>query len=357
MKNKVYLKRFDNKLSHKDSAATLKAVLSVSKLADLITKGDFVGIKLTFGEEKNKGYINPLLVKEVVEFIKKKNGKPFIVETNTLYKGKRSNAIDHLNLAVSHGFDPEELGAPLVIGDGLSGYDQLELEVNLKHFKKLRLASFLKDTDCIIALSHVTGHILTGYAGVMKNIGMGLASRAGKLNQHSSVLPTVKPQKCNGCSICISKCPANAIVMTRDNTASISKNLCIGCGDCTVLCRTGAIEISWSSTSSQMQEKMAEYVYGVLKTKKLKLGCINFITHFTKECDCMSTEAESLINDIGILVSLDPVAIDRASIDMINGAAGKDFFKEMYPEIDYTIQLNYAQELGIGSYEYELIEV
>lgn len=357
MKNKVYLKRFDNNVSHKDLTEALKTVLSASKLIDLINKDDFVGIKLTFGEEKNKGYISPLLVKEVVGLIKKKNGKPFIVETNTLYKGQRSNAVDHLNLAISHGFNPKELGAPLVIGDGLLGYDQLELEANLKHFKKLRLASFLKDVDCIIALSHVTGHILTGYAGVLKNIGMGLASRAGKLNQHSSVLPTVKPKKCNGCLICITRCPANAIVMTGENKALISKNLCIGCGDCTVLCRTGAIEISWSSTSSQIQEKMAEYVYSVLKTKKLKLGCVNFIIHFTKECDCMSTEAEPLINNIGILVSLDPVAIDQASIDIVNSTSGKDLFKEMYPKIDYTIQLKYAQKLGIGSYEYELIEV
>ncbi len=357
MKSKVYLKRFNNKTSHKEPTEVLKTVLSASKLADLISKDDFVGIKLTFGEENNKGYINPLLVKEAVGLIKKRNAKPFIVETNTLYKGQRSNAVDHLNLAVSHGFNPKELGAPLIIGDGLMGYDQLELEVDLKYFKKLRLASFLKDVDCIIALSHVTGHILTGYAGVLKNIGMGLASRAGKLNQHSNVLPTVRPKKCTGCLICINRCPVNAIVMTNENKALISKNLCIGCGNCTVLCRTGAIEISWSTTSSQIQEKMAEYVYGVLKTRNLKLACINFITHFTKECDCMSKETEPLFEDIGILASLDPVAIDRASIDIVNSTSGKDLFKEMFPEIDYTVQLKYSQELGIGNSEYELIDV
>lgn len=356
MKNKVYLKRIANKNS-KELNIDLRRIFIASGINKIIQKDGFVGIKLTFGEEQNKGYINPVIVKEVIDLVKKVKGKPFIVETNTLYRGNRSNAVDHLNLAIRHGFNPQDLGAPLIIGDGLLGYDQFELEVNLKYFKKLKLASVLKDADCVIALSHVTGHILTGFAGVLKNIGMGLASRAGKLNQHSNVLPVVKPKKCNGCTICVKKCPVNAIVINSENKAFILKDLCIGCGDCTVLCRFDAIEISWSSTSQEMQEKMVEYASGVLRNKQGRFGCINFIIHFTKECDCMSTDTTSIINDIGILASFDPVAIDKASVDVINNTVGKDIFKEFFPNIDYSVQLKYAEEIGVGSTKYDLIEV
>ncbi len=354
---KVYLERISKTDAKENIALSLRKVFIAAGLDKIIKKNDFVGVKITFGEEGNKGFINPVFVREVVELIRQVGGKPFIVETNTLYKGQRSNTVDHLNLALKHGFNPQYIGAPLIIGDGLLGYEQLELEINKRYFKTVRLAAFLKDTDYIISLSHVTGHMLTGFSGSLKNVGMGLASRAGKLNQHSNVLPKVKPNKCNSCAVCIKGCPVKAIIINKEDKAFILKELCIGCGSCTVLCRFDAIEISWSSTSGEFQEKMVEYAFGVMKYKRNKTGYVNFLTHFTKDCDCMSKDSAPIIDDIGILASADPVAIDRASIELINEKAGKDIFKELYPDIDYSIQLKYAEELGLGNSDYELVRI
>jgi uncharacterized Fe-S center protein len=357
MKSKVYLKRIAKTDTKEVTALNLKRAFIAAGLDKIIEKNDLVGIKMTFGEEDNKGYINPVFVKGIVECIKQADGKPFIAETNTLYKGQRSNTVDHLNLALKHGFNPQYIGAPIIIGDGLLGHEQFELEIDKKYFKTVRLAAFLKDTDCIISLSHVTGHILSGFAGSLKNIGMGLASRAGKLNQHSNVLPEVKPNKCNSCAVCLKGCPVKAIAINKENKAFVLKELCIGCGSCTALCRFDAIEISWSSTSRELQEKMVEYAFGAIKDRINKTGYVNFLTHFTKDCDCLSKDSTPIIDDIGMLVSVDPVAIDKASVELINENVGKDIFKEMYPEIDYSIQLKYAEKIGIGDSNYELIKL
>lgn len=353
-KSKVYFVRADISESRDVLKDKVSRLTQESGLLEDIKKDDYLGIKLHLGEEGNTGFIKPFMVKAVADLCKSYTDSVALVETNTIYVGARSNSISHLRLAYSHGFAYDAVGAPVIIADGTTGRDFVSIKIDKKHFQSVKVASGIMDFDCIIGLAHVTGHCQTGLAAGIKNIGMGCASRAGKLEQHSSVLPQVTSEKCIGCGLCIKWCPANAISM-RGNKAVISKDNCIGCGECTVACRVGAIEIQWNESIQNLQEKMAEYAYGALLGKKA--GFMNFIIKVTKDCDCMAKDDPAITQDIGILASRDPVAIDKATIDLLIKKSGCDKIKMSYPQIDWSVQLEYGNKIGLGNLDYKLIEI
>lgn len=256
--------------------------------------------------------------------------------------------------------------APLIIADGLKGKDYINVEINRKHFKEVKISSAAYHADVIIALTHFKGHEMTGFGGVLKNLGMGLGSRSGKQNMHSDVLPTVNPKKCKGCDRCSQWCPVEAIKV-QGKVSVVDESKCIGCGECTVTCPVHAIDINWKTEPDVIQEKIVEYAEGVLKNKNGKYGFITFVTNVSPDCDCCGWSDAPLVRDIGILASRDPVAIEQACIDLVNketvlpntrleGADVRDKFRALYPDIDWNRQLAYAEEIGLGTRKYELIK-
>ncbi|MDD5672905.1 MAG: DUF362 domain-containing protein [Chitinivibrionales bacterium] len=320
--------------------------------------GALVAIKLHFGEQEKPGPIHPAYVAQFTKDIKSRNGKPFLVETSTLYAGRRSTAYDHLLLAYEHGYTYEAVRAPIIMADGLRGQARTKVAITGQHFKEVEVASDVRVYDSLLTLSHVTGHVLCGLGAAIKNLGMGLASRAGKRAQHSALKPTVIKDKCIACNRCNEWCPANAIgVRHRGEKALIDPALCIGCGECLTVCPSGAVAFDWNADQVKFQEKMAEYALGMVTGREEGIMHVNFITAVTRDCDCMGKGSTTYFDDIGVVASRDPVAVDQAAADLVNKKYGKDFFREMYPEIDYTIQLRHGEKIGLGSREYELEEV
>lgn len=320
-----------------------------------IEKDSFVAMKIHFGERGNTGFIKHQWLVNIINRIKNITSRGFLADSNTLYVSKRSNSIEHLLLAKEHGFTPENLGIPVIIADGLVGRDDEEIEVNLKWVKSAKVGSAFLHSDVLICLSHFTGHIQTGFGSAIKNLGMGCASRAGKLEQHSDVHPWVNPKLCNNCGTCFDYCPAQAIVQ-KDESAYIVEERCIGCGECLVVCNVGAVKFRWDSDSIRVQEKMSEYAFSLWQLFKSKIGFINFLLKITKDCDCMSGDQPAVIEDIGILGSLDPVAVDRASVDLVNRRSGKDLLRAGY-DVDWSVQLKHGEQIGLGSQDYDLIEL
>jgi hypothetical protein len=336
------------------SMRKFKKLLFCAGLDRVVSRNDMVAIKLHFGEKGNKGYVKPEYINRVVEEVKGLGGRPFVTDSNTIYVGERSDALKHLLIARTHGFSLESCGAPVIIADGLRGNSFAEVEIGQKHFQKIKVASAIYDADTLIFVTHFKGHELGGFGGAIKNIGMGGASRIGKYEIHEAVVPKIDLAKCTGCGLCIKWCPGGAIKIV-DKKVKIDSNKCTGCGECILYCNFGALSIEWSKLTESEQEKLVEYAFGVLKNKKALF--INFLNFITRLCDCCATTGGPVVPDIGILASSDPVAIDNASVNLVNEAGKRDVFRELYPGKNWEFQLNYAEKLGMGTRDYELVRI
>ncbi len=355
MTSKVFFIAASREESDKSFAEKTVKVFHHLGLEKQVERDHFVGLKIHFGEKGNTGYIKPHWLVQLIHELKKKTSRVYITDTNTLYVGNRSNAVAHLKLAADHGFTIDTLQIPLIIADGLIGRDDDEIEVDLPRVKTAKLGSAFFNTDYLVCLSHFTGHIQTGFGAALKNLGMGCASREGKLEQHSDVHPWINQKACTNCLTCMDYCPVNAIE-EGERSVRIIQEKCIGCGECLVVCSVGAVKMRWDEDAIRIQEKMAEYAYSLWKVLNGNVACLNFLVGVTKNCDCMAKDEKAIVHDIGILGSLDPVAIDKASVDLVNERSRRDLLREVH-NADWTVQLEHAQQIGLGRMDYELIEI
>jgi len=349
--------------------AKLVRLMHTAGLSEKIKKRDLVAVKLHFGELGNTAFIRPVFLRKIVETVKSIGGFPFLTDANTLYAGTRSDAPHHLVTAIQNGFAYAVVDAPIIIADGIRGKNEIAVTVNQKHCKKVYIGSDIVEADVLISVAHFKGHELSGFGGTIKNLGMGCAARRGKLEQHSTVAPKVNKKKCVGCGDCVSHCSQKALALEKEKAVLDSKK-CIGCGECILICPEVAIEIQWNQAIPVFLEKMVEYTMGVLKNKAGRTLYLNFITDVSPACDCYGHNDAPIVRDIGIVAATDPVAIDQASVDLVNQEQalpdsclqtntqrGGDKFKGVYPEIDWEIQLEYAEQLGLGSRSYKLVKI
>jgi len=356
MKSKVYFIGVANSDTASTIQRRLEQLIEISRVLDFIRKGGRVAMKMHFGEEGNTGYVKPEYIRVISDALARKGTDHFLTDTNTLYRGGRMNLQDHLKLAHEHGFTEEACGCPVFIPDDTRKENIAEVLINQKFIKTAKIAKFFLEADVILGIAHFKGHMMTGFGGALKNIGMGCAVREGKLAQHSDISPFVRIEKCIACKECLKICPQDTIFI-KDGKAYIDPAKCIGCASCIAACVQKAIDVNWEAGGSNIQEKMVEYASAVLKNKQNKSVFINFAVKITKECDCLAKDDPRITPDVGILISSDPVAIDEASMDLVNKAAGRDIFREVHPKRDGLKQLEYAHKLGLGNPEYELTEL
>lgn len=347
----------------------IETLLDRLQIAKKIQKNDLVAIKLHFGEEGNTAYLRPVFLRVIVNKVKALGAQPFLTDSNTLYVGSRSNAVSHLRLAIEHGFDYSCVGCPVVIAGGLRGQTGTKVTIPGEVFKEVHIVQEIVEADALIAVSHFKGHELSGFGGALKNLGMGCATRAGKLEQHSTVAPKISQKTCKGCSLCLQYCPSNAIYV-GEKIAQIDPTRCIGCGECIVMCPYKAIEIQWDEDQRKFQQKIVEYAAGALKGKEKKSLFLNFLMQVGPCCDCYPNNDAPIVKDIGILSSVDPVAIDTASNDLVMAEEGlpntalkrglekgQDKWRALYPTIDWNVQLDHGQRLRLGERAYTLVKV
>jgi len=347
----------------------IEKLLKMTDLGKRVMKHDLAAVKMHFGEKGNHAFIRPLFARKVVEEIRKAGAKPFLTDSSTLYPGERKEGVSSIDNAIANGFAYACVTAPIIMSDGLRGETETAVAVKGELLHEVYIGSVIAEADSIVCLSHFKCHELTGFGGAIKNLGMGCASRRGKLVQHSTVAPKVATKFCTGCGACLKSCAHGAIAIA-EGKAVIDAMLCAGCSRCITICPVKAINIQWNEASDLVMKKMAEYAKGAVAGKEERTVFMNFITQVSPACDCYGHADAPIVNDIGICASVDPVAIDQACADLVNGARGnrgsalkkglkpgEDKFRAIYPEISWEVQLEHGEKIGLGRRKYELVKI
>lgn len=337
--SKVYFKKLEN-LDESVNEIVYEAMKKLVKEEKVILEKN-TPMKVHFGEKGNTTFIKPQYFDGIKKYLKEENIETCYIETNVLYKGSRTLTKDHIATAKEHGFTD----LPIVIADGDDENMYNEIVVNLKNFESCKIGAKFKDYNSYIIVSHFKGHGMAGFGGAIKQLAMGFASRGGKLHQHSKSVPLINSDKCVSCGACVNKCPVNAIVM--EDTARIIEDKCVGCASCSAVCPVAAINNSWQA--SNFHEKLAEYAYAA-QLNKTNIY-VQYAFDITEYCDCNGSHMEPIAKNIGVLLSTDPVAIDRATFDIFKENTECELFDTA------LITLKYAEEIGLGTNDYELINL
>ncbi len=373
-KAKVYFTDFRAKLGE-GLPTKLKRLMKTAGIAELDLEGKFVAIKLHFGELGNISYLRPNYARAVVDVVKELGGKPFLTDCNTMYPGSRKNALEHLECAWENGFTPLTVGCPIIIGDGLKGTDDIEVPVaGGEYVKNAKIGRAVMDADVFISLTHFKGHEMTGFGGAIKNIGMGCGSRAGKTEQHSSGKPFIKEAKCRGCRLCLRECANGGLVFDAEaKKMTVNTENCVGCGRCLGACNFDAIRFKNDNATKVLNCRMAEYTKAVVDGRPS--FHISLIVDVSPNCDCHAENDAPILPNVGMFASTDPLALDRACVDaclkqkplpgsqLADNMAKHDFcdhhdhFKNSRPESEWRSCLEHAEKIGLGTSQYELIEM
>ena len=262
-----------------------------------------VAVKVHSGEQGNQNYLKPEFMKPIVEKV-----KGTIVECNTAYEGQRNSTEKHKKLIESHGWS-KYFDVDIMDAEG----EDLELKIeNGKVIAQNYVGKNMTNYDSMLVISHFTGHPMGGYGGAIKQLSIGCSSSAGKAWIHSAG-------------------------KEKDQTKL------------------------WDNLPEQDKflESMADAAKSVVEYFKGNMAFINIMCNMSVDCDCCAVAEDPCMKDIGILASLDPVAIDQACIDLVKNAEdkGKEHFLERVNSRHGTHTIDVAEEIGVGSKEYELIEI
>lgn len=366
----------------------LERLIKKAGIEQIDFKDKFVALKIHFGEFGNVAYVRPNYAAVIIKLIQSLGGKPFLTDSNTLYSGSRSNAVDHIHTAMVNGFNPIACGCDVIIADGLRGKDERIVDIGGKYCPEPKIGAAIADADIVISINHFKGHEMAGFGGAVKNLGMGSGSVAGKRDMHATAQPKVEGEKCIGCKICENNCAHGAIkvqeINMEDNLdlptgrkkaprkAVIDYDKCVGCGQCVAICKSEAAVMSSEESGIVLNYKIAEYTKATLNGKPN--FHISFIMNVSPECDCWGHNDAAIIPDLGMAASFDPVALDQACAELVNQASplstdnvlnekrmcmphDTDKFHIMHPNTNWKSGLRYCEEIGIGTRDYELVEI
>jgi len=361
----------------------LDKMLIAAGIQTLPCEGKFVAVKLHFGEPGNMAYLRANYVEVIIQELKKLGGYVFLTDSNTLYSGGRSNAVSHLEAAMKNGFNPIAVSAPVIIADGLNGTDTVDMPVEGGEYcRTAMIGTAMAKADVIVSVTHFKGHEMTGFGGTLKNLGMGAASRAGKMMLHADSKPVVRQENCAGCHVCEKSCAHKAISVGADRKAAINYDHCVGCGQCIAVCQRGGVISPNDSSSKDLNCKIAEYTKAILGSKPA--FHISFIMDVSPECDCWASNDAAIVPNVGMAASFDPIALDMACADLVmqapaipntmytdqhdaseaerchhphNCRGEHDKFYYTHPDTDWKSGLIHGEKIGLGTMDYELVNI
>lgn len=364
MVSKVYYAAFSKPRDALEAVdALLKATIGSGEL-----KGKKTAIKTHFGELGNYTHVRPQFIRRAADFVKGEGGAPFATDTTTLYPtGSRLGAADVLSSAKYNGFTEDGLGCPIVVADEPDGEGGVNVELegvdDGDPLRRIRVAKHVAGAEAMLIVSHVKGHPISGFGAALKNLGMGCTTKSSKAAQHGIHGIVFDPSKCTMCGKCVEVCRFGALEMGAGGPVK-DEGRCVHCSTCMFECESNAIS-HLPGGNELFQEGLAKAAAGVSKAMSGKpVAYINFLIDITQFCDCAAPAGLLVFQNVGILASRDPVAADKASLDLLDRATVIPGWRKKGPDLlgklnktDSTIQLRSAERLRVGSMRYELEEI
>ena len=362
------------KWKHDDSMpGKLQRLLAAVELTARFGRGEWVAVKTHFGSPGAHRIVRPIFLRTVVDALKGVGAKPFVTDT------VRIAGLDYLEVANANGINHLSVGAPVILADGLYGRDSVLMKAG-EILKEIAVASVIHDVPAMIVCSHVKGHINAGFAGAIKNLAMGGVSSShrrygwkcgrGAMHTIGEGMMDWKEAACERCMQCVEICPLEAIKF-KDDAMVWDGQTCWRCGRCQRVCPSAAI--NFPGNDERFMRSLAESAATVIGTfGPKKILYVNFLTEIQPECDCMPSADVPMVQDVGILVGDDIVAVEQASLDLIlkekplpssaaegifgDGVSSGDVFKAVLGK-NYEFQFEEAERLGLGSRRYEMVEL
>ncbi|MBE9508462.1 MAG: DUF362 domain-containing protein [Chloroflexi bacterium] len=353
--------------------AGLERLIEKMDFGSSIAEGEYVAIKTHFGSEGAHRIVRPRFLRVLAEAVKAVGGKPFVCDT------VRIQGWDYLEVANQNGINPQSVGCPVILADGLFGCDSIEVQAG-PVLGSVQVATAIYDAPAMIVVSHCKGHIQAGYGGAIKNLAMGGVAgrhRSGDWKQARGHLHAAQDdasitrdaELCTMCLQCLHVCPTEAI-SEEDDTLVVDDDKCWRCGRCERVCPEGAIQLE-KRGDEEFQMGLAEAAQAVLSTfEPGKVLYFNFALEVQPECDCMPAADTPVVQDQGILAAREIVAVEQATLDLINNAVplpsslaedrGVEVGQRILAEtlgVDGQVHVDAAAQIGLGGKAYELVEV
>ncbi len=390
--------------SHEESMSKFKGPLALEKLRieDKIKNDVKIVVKSHFGALENTRYLRPSYLRFLCDYLKDLGGIPSVAEScgwgapesfsgiHTEYSG-RATETEYLEVALKHGFTKETMGSPIIMLDGENGTDYEIQKIDGKLFKEILVAGRLREFDYMVVASHFKGHSGAGFGGAIKNLGIGCVSKGGKVRAHTGPQFDINFNSCSpDCVNCLKICPTSALTKDKDGKLNFKEDLCKLCFMCasTSLCKEKVFNLG-TSTREEFITQFVDNAKGVVDYfGKDKIFYINYAIDITYQCDCTGGSDIPFVPDIGVLASLDPVAIDQATVDLVHqssinphsilseikdiptqgpfewfsyiprfDAKGLDLNRDGIESKHWEQQLIAGEEIGLGTRDYNLIEV
>ncbi len=348
--------------------AKLEELLQRADLSKFVERDDYVAVKMHLGSQGAFRTVRPVFVRKIVDAVKAAGGMPFVTDT------VRIPGLEYLEVANANGLNHLSVGAPVILADGIFGKDVVNVRAG-EMLGEIGIASAIYDAQAMIVVTHCKGHIGAGYGGAIKNLGMGGIGaknregmpERGRLHFAQNTQLEWEAGSCSACNQCVEICPHQAINFD-DGQIYLDQGRCAKCARCARACPTGALVAPISE--EVFQRGLVEAAKAVVDTfKPGKILYINFGLDVQPGCDCMPLADVAVVQDQGILVSEDIVAVDMATLDLLGKAAplpgsrgvevaGGDghIFQQITGKDPYR-QVREAATLGLGDTAYELIEI
>ena len=301
-------------------------------------EGQKVPLKLHMGEPKNQFFPRPDDVRILADTLRSWGAAPVLYDTTVAYNSPRNSVSGYHSVATKHGFD--EIGEVIIEDQGVP------IEVCGFSFE---VGSLLHQSSCIVAFSHVKGHCATGMGGTIKNFGMGAVTKKSKQWMHHASRPVLDESACTYCGRCAEVCICDALSVDSDSGWLWEEWKCFGCGVCVLNCPSEAL----SFQKADLQYLISCAAKAALDKKKVLF--VNELRRISKECDCTPDAGPLLCDDLGFVIGNDPVAVDAASLDIIEESFGRIFEKSS--NVNPRLQIQYGEKIGLGSSNYTLVSL